>query len=341
MKQNEKIILFPLTEEAFNETTPAMIETIKKTPNRVVVVNKKGKITNLLEKRGISYTFLASDTVVTSRMFWLTAVFKLLGGSLPQFIFIRQLENPVDFVYFSDLISAMSWSGTTRMFRLTYIISLSQMERFSKYATIILKDARFLLAPTPFVKETTPEEYQRKIYVTPTLPRVSFFSDKERQKFLKKKFPKQNQKETTLFMATDVDNQNTALIRFKEEFEERSGKKIVVLAKNESEWFEQISCCDFFAGFDDCTVSAVYLWGAMSANIPVFTVQRGTYVSLIQENENGLFLTPENVEEQVKTVNDFLQNVEKRKEFKENQKRWYEILKKKTVDFIEKMYDSV
>ena len=347
MENSEKRILYPFSEETFSPLTSAAIQVMKRTPDREIVVNKKGRTTDAFDKAGLRYAILRSDTLVTPKDFCPVALARLFCVSLPQFVFMRQFDRPVDFVHFFDLTTAMTWWGTTHMFKTPYVLTVGTMEKFSKMASMTLKDARYLLASTPFVKETTPALLQRKMYVVPALSGSFALKEsaarRERSAFLKKR----GFKEGDVLCATDAPADDSSVKDFCDALKRQTGKNVCVCAFKGngalpfSEWTEVVSACSFFIGFDDCSANAVGFFAALGAEIPVFCVRRGIYLDVAAENENAVFVDVGDAGKQAAFVDGFLNDEGRKKALTEAARRSYDALRKKTVDFMKEMYDSV
>lgn len=342
--ENAKI-LYPFTQSDYGFANEAIASRIKKQPNAVVVLARKGPLSDALDAARVSYFILPMKFSLTPRTFYLTVLFKLMTRSLPLFRFIRE-TGPFKAVFFHDLTSALCWSGPLKMARIPYIVSMSKLESFSKYATIVLSDAAFLLCPCPFIKEATPGRFQNKMFVVPFVPSARFFKVEEVRRVKKRLLKEKGVTTDAVVIMTDAREDDGAAERFLKAFKDVFSRAAVFARLSDYQTADELSAalsaCDFYAGFKPFAWDPAPLFAAMRANVPVLAVRKGLYMDVIEDGINGVFFeSDDDAAQQAADAAALLNDADKTKALKSSAAAQAEMIYKKTLDFMKELYDSV
>jgi hypothetical protein len=166
---------------------------------------------------------------------------------------------------------------------------------------------------------------------------------RERRAFLKQR----GFKDGDVLCATDAAADHPSVKAFGDAYQRQTGKNVCVCAFDGeggvsfSEWMRIVACCSFFIGFDDCSPNATGFFAAVGTEIPVFCIGRGIYLDVADENENAVFVDVGDAGKQAAAIEDFLNDDSRKKALAASARRSYDALRKKTVDFMKEMYDSV
>lgn len=340
-KKTEKTkILYPFVFSDYGYENEIIVQRIKKQPDAIVVINKQGPLSELFDKAGISYFILPLKKVITPRTFYPAVLWRLVSSSLSLFRFVREV-GPFKALFFHDLTTALCWSGTTKMGRIPYIVSMSKLEAFSKYATIVLSDASFLLCPCPFIKESTPGRFHKKMFVVPFVP-----SSKNTLSADAKRAKNDKPAERNFVIMTDGGQNDENPARFASSFEKETGRKVEMLYvdnyKTGKELAVALAGCHLFLGVKSFNLDPFALFAAMRAEVPVFSVRQGLYMDVISDGESGVFFKDDtNMTQNAVQTAEFFKNVTAVDTLKKTAAEQVEIIYQKTLDFMKKLYDSI
>lgn len=337
-------VLYPFTQSDYGFANEAIAARLKKQPDAVVVLTQKGRLSDALDAAHVSYFILPLQFTLTPQTFYLTALFKLMTGSLPLFRFVRE-AGPFKAAFFHDLTSALCWSGPLKMARIPYIVSMSKLENFSKYATITLSDSAFLLCPCPFIKEATPGRFHDKMFVVPFVPPARFFKDEEIRRAKKRLLKENRAAPDAALIMTDAPREQS-LDGFSSAFEKASGRKTAFARVSDFETADALiaalTACDFYAGFKPFAWDPVPLFAAMRAQTPVLTVRKGLYMDVIENGVNGVFFdSDDDADAQAAQAAALLNDADGVKALRASAADWTDTIYKKTLDFMKELYDSV
>lgn len=347
-KKTEKTkILYPFVFSDYGYENEIIVQRIKKQPDAIVVINKQGPLSELFDKAGISYFILPLKKMITPRTFYPVVLWRLVSSSLSLFRFVREV-GPFKALFFHDLTTALCWSGTTKMGRIPYIVSMSKLEAFSKYATIVLSDASFLLCPCPFIKESTPGRFHQKMFVVPFVPSFKNILPAEIRRSKKRSFKDKNNKsiEQTFVIMTDALHNDDRVVRFASVLELETGQKTGLLHTDDYKTGKELSValagCHLFLGVKSFNLDPFALFAAMRAEVPVFSVRQGLYMDVISDGESGVFFKDDtNMTENAVQTAEFFKNVTAVDTLKKTAAEQVEIIYQKTLDFMKKLYDSI
>lgn len=352
-----KIVLYPFIEEAFSADTENAVKEIKKvsengTVSPVIVVNRHGKITDLLKQHRLSYYELKIAHLISPQDFYLKAMYRLFFSSLPLFLFIR--SQKIDVIHFHDILSAMSWGGTAKMYRIPYIISISQAERYAKYASLMILDANRLSCPSEMILERIPVKYRKKMDVVPTLIQLPFLSEKQIEK-QRKEWLKRNKISDKAFLAAAEINQNLdELIALAEKVSEKTDTpvfvgvchsehekiiigKVTICPMKSTEFTEFLPLCRSFWGLDGLRTNSPDSYKAMMYGIPVAALDEGVYPEFVQNGKTGVLIASSDPN----TRADAVLHVSENQEIASQGKNWVNKMTQNTVLFWQDLYYSL
>lgn len=307
-------VLYPFIEEAFSETTEGALTEIKRlaaarAADPIIIVNRHGRITELLKKEKLSFFELGVKRLVTPQDFYLKALFRLFSSSMPLFVFLR--THPIKAVHFHDTASALVWASAVKMYRIPYIISVQTPERYAKYASLTLKDAARLTCPTQTVKDFLPPRLRDRFKIMPTAANVSFVNEKQSAKLKKEFFKTEKLPEKALVLAAETGENKEKIELFADRLAERTAKRVLIFANGSGENSERVRFaelddvlpfCTAFLGMKTMCMNSPSSYRAMSSGLPVFAAAEGAYPEFILENETGFLMRTFNPVEQADFV---------------------------------------
>ena len=163
-------ILYPFTEETFNESTAekvAMIKALQKSGevNPLCVVNKEGKISKLLKKERLGFEVVPVAKQVYPNDFYFKALFILMTTTLGQFTCFR--THKIQAMHCFDLESLMMWGNAAKMYRVPYFLTLDDMPKAGKLASLLITDARSVACAGESVIARLPRFAKKKAVLSP------------------------------------------------------------------------------------------------------------------------------------------------------------------------------
>ena len=308
-------VLYPFIEDAFCETTAGAVAEIKRlaaarTADPLIVVDKRGRISDLLKKEGLPFTELPMKRPVHPRTFFISVFFRLFSSSLPLFVFLKQ--NPVALVHFHDLTSALTWASAIKMYRIPYIVSLPAYEKTSRYGVITLKDAGAVACPSQTIKDVMRPWLRERVKIVPTAVRVPFINEKQAVKMRRDFLKNEKLSETDLIFAAETGDNKQPLAETARKISETTGKKTVVFAAKSKEPFQDsrlrfvedgelediLPFCHAFLAMKPLCQNSPLSYRAMLSGLSVFAPAEGVYPEFILENETGFLMRTFDPEEQ-------------------------------------------
>ncbi len=183
-------ILYPFTEEDFNEATAekvAMIKALQKSGevNALCVVDKEGKTSKLLKKERLAFEVVPVAKQVYPNDFYLKALFILMTTTLAQFAFIRM--HKIQTLHCFDLDTLMMWGNAAKMYRVPYFVSLDDLPKTGKMASMLITDAKSVVCANDDIVSRLPRFAKKKATIAPKAEeRLPFWA--ERYNLLSKPF---------------------------------------------------------------------------------------------------------------------------------------------------------
>lgn len=165
-----RTILYPFTEEDFDETTAekaAMIKALHKSGevNALCTVDKEGKTSKLLKKERLGFEVVPVVKQVYPNDFYLKALFVLMTTTLAQFAFIRM--HKIQAAHFFDLDTLMMWGNAAKMYRVPYFVSLDALPKTGKLASVLITDAKSVVCKNDEIVSRLPRFAKKKSAIAP------------------------------------------------------------------------------------------------------------------------------------------------------------------------------
>ena len=163
-------ILYPFTEESFSDMTVrhiALIKAVQKSGavNAVCTVDKEGRTSKLLKKERLTFETVPVMKQIYPNDFYLKALFVLMTSTSAQFAFLRM--HKVQAVHFVDLNTLMIWGNAAKMYRIPYFLSLDDMPKTGKMASLLITDAKAVVCANESVIARLPRFAKKKAARTP------------------------------------------------------------------------------------------------------------------------------------------------------------------------------
>lgn len=300
-------VLYPFIEEAFSCETADAVDEIKKIAaggdvEPVVIVNRHGRTTDLLRKARLPYYELKAIHLISPGDFYPIALYRLIFSSLPLFLFIK--GRKIDAMHFYGIRPALLWTGAARMFRIPYVISLSHIEKYAKYASLTLADASRLTCPSEMILERLPNKYRFRAEVVPPAVSVPFIPEKQAEKRRRQWLAERRLSEKSLLMAAETNQSADDLFIIGEKLASDLKVPVVFITKTEGEpvsvgrvtvfpaarddFDEALPLCRFFLGLDGRRTTASETMKAMLAGVPAAALDEAVYPEIIQNGKTGL-----------------------------------------------------
>lgn len=165
-----RTILYPFTEDSFTDATVqtvAMIKGLRKSGavSPICTVDKEGRISRLLGKERLDYAVVPVVRQVRPDAFYLKALFILMTTTLAQFTFFRM--HKIQAAHCFDLDTLMTWGNAFRMYRVPYFLSLDELPKVAKMASLMITDARIVACRDSDMIERLPRFAKKKAAVSP------------------------------------------------------------------------------------------------------------------------------------------------------------------------------
>lgn len=300
-------VLYPFIEEAFSPETADAVNEIRKISaagdvKPVVIVNRHGRTTELLRKAHLAYYELKAIHLIYPGDFYPVALYRLIFSSLPLFLFIK--GQKIDVIHFYGIMPALLWTGAARMFRIPYVISLYNIERYAKYASLTLADASRLTCPSEMVMERLPNKYRFRAEVVPPAVSVPFIPEKQLEKRRRQWLTERGLPEKALLMAAETDQSVDNLFILGEKLASDLKTPIVFVTGTEGEqvtvgrvtvfpaapdgFDEALPQSRFFLGLDGRRATSSGTMKAMLAGVPAAAVDEGVYPEIIKNGKTGI-----------------------------------------------------
>ncbi len=300
-------VLYPFIEEAFSPETADAVDEIRKIAAEggvepVVVVNRHGRTTEFLRKARLPYYELKAIHLISPGDFYPAALYRLIFSSLPLFLFVK--GQKIDAMHFYGIMPALLWTGAARMFRIPYIISLSHIENYAKYASLTLADASRLTCPSEMIMERLPNKYRFRAEVVPPAVSVPFVPEKQVEKRRRQWLTEQRLPEKALLMAAETDQSADDLFIIGEKLAADLKAPVVFVTGTEGEpvtvgrvtvfpaardgFDEALPLCRLFLGLDGRRTTASGAMKAMLAGVPAAAVDQAVYPEIIEDGKTGI-----------------------------------------------------
>ena len=165
-----RTILYPFTEEAFDDAAAgnaAMIKALQKSGEvaPLCIVDKEGKTSKLLKKERLEFEVVPVVKQVYPNDFYLKALFVLMTTTLGQFTCFR--THKIQAMHCFDLETLMMWGNAARMYRVPYFMSLTDMPKVGKMASLLITDAKAIACAGESVIARLPRFAKKKATLCP------------------------------------------------------------------------------------------------------------------------------------------------------------------------------